>query len=67
MKVVNALLIAQFGPIIERHLETSQLREKARSLNLLYEIGSKLSSIRDENQLLDSILEPFDGIIIALL
>lgn len=52
-----ALLVAQLGSMIEYEQEISRLKEKAKSLTLLYEIGSKLSSIRDEDKLLDSILE----------
>ena len=37
--------------------EKQKLEEKARSLELLYEIGNKLSSIRDEERLLDAILQ----------
>lgn len=58
--VVNSqlpLLVAQCGSFIECYEETSRLEEKAKSLSLLYEIGGRLSAIRDEDKLLDSILE----------
>ena len=45
------------SPVFQHHVEALRMKEKAKSLELLYEIGSKLSSIRDENQLLEAIME----------
>jgi len=41
----------------ESFYEIQTLREKARSLELLYDIGNKLSNIRDEDQLLEAMLQ----------
>jgi len=46
----------QIGPLFQCHVEMQRLEEKEKSLELLYEIGSKLSSIRDEDELLENIL-----------
>jgi len=50
------VFLGQLASLFERFVENRQLEEKARSLELLYEIGSKLSSIRDEDKLLETIL-----------
>ncbi len=44
------------GPLVACYRDTRALEEKAQSLKLLYEIGNQLSSIRDEEKLLESIL-----------
>ena len=46
----------QISLFFECDAETEQLQDKARSLELLYEIGSKLSSVRNEDDLLEAIL-----------
>ena len=51
------VFLNQLGPLLKCDVETQRLEEKANSLKLLYEIGSKLSSIRDEDQLLENILK----------
>jgi GAF domain-containing protein len=50
------VFLGHLGPLLQCRAETGRLEEKARSLELLYQIGSKLSSIRDEDQLLENIL-----------
>lgn len=50
------VFISQLSLFFECYVETKRLEEKAKSLELLYEIGSKLSSIRDEDRLLETIL-----------
>ena len=52
-----AFLVAQIGAETENHNKIMRLSEKAKSLSLLYEIGSRLSNIRDEEKLLDSIMD----------
>jgi putative methionine-R-sulfoxide reductase with GAF domain len=51
------VFLNQLGPLFKCDVEIQRLEEKANSLELLYEIGSKLSSIRDEDQLLENILK----------
>lgn len=48
--------INQIGIFLAYLVETRRMQEKVRSLELLYEIGSKLSSIRNEDDLLEVIL-----------
>ncbi|MCG6536443.1 MAG: GAF domain-containing protein, partial [Syntrophales bacterium LBB04] len=50
------VFLVQLSPLCACLVETQRLEDKARSLELLYEIGSVLSSIRDEDQLLEAIL-----------
>ncbi len=50
------VFLDQIGLYYEFIVETQQLQDKAKSLELLYEIGTKLSSIRDEDKLLEAIL-----------
>ncbi len=53
---VIAVFLDQISLLFECNAETEQLKDKAKSLELLYEIGSKLSSIRNEDKLLEAIL-----------
>ncbi len=50
------VFLDQIGHYFKWHVEAQQLQDKAKSLELLYEIGAKLSSIRDEDKLLEAIL-----------
>lgn len=50
------VFLNQLSLFFECYVDTQRMEEKARSLELLYEIGSKLSSIRDEEQLLETIM-----------
>ncbi len=56
MELINVFL-DQLSFLFESFVEKRKLEEKARSLELLYEIGNKLSSIRDEDQLLETVLQ----------
>ena len=51
------VFIGQLGLLFKCHVEIRRMEEKANSLELLYKIGSRLSSIRDEDQLLENILK----------
>jgi putative methionine-R-sulfoxide reductase with GAF domain len=50
------ILLNYLGPLQAFYVETQMLEEKTKSLELLYEIGCNLSSIRDEDKLLETIL-----------
>lgn len=54
------LLLHLVCPFVEGFVESRHLEEKARALKLLYDVGSRLNSIRDEDLLLDNILELID-------
>jgi len=47
-------------PFVEGFVESRHLEEKARALKLVYDVGSRLNRIRDEDLLLDNILELID-------
>lgn len=51
------VFLAQLSPLFEHFVEKQRFEDKAKSLELLYEIGNKLSNIRDEDQLLENILQ----------
>ncbi len=51
-----SLFLDQISLLFECHAEAEQFQDKANSLELLYEIGSKLSIIRNEDKLLEAIL-----------
>lgn len=51
------LFLNQAALFYQSLYEIQKLEEKARSLELLYEIGNKLGSIRNEERLLDAVLE----------
>ena len=51
------VFLNQLSPLCKCSVEMQRLEEKAKSLELLYKIGHKLSGIRDEDQLLEAILE----------
>ena len=50
------LFLSHLSLFIEFFLEYNSLEKKTRSLQLLYEIGNQLNAIRNEEQLLESIL-----------
>jgi putative methionine-R-sulfoxide reductase with GAF domain len=56
MEHINAFLV-QLEALYAYSLDKDRLENLARSLELLYEIGTKLSSIRDEDTLLETILD----------
>jgi putative methionine-R-sulfoxide reductase with GAF domain len=53
---IITVFLDQISLLFECNAETEQFQDKARSLELLYEIGSKLSNIRNEDALLEAIL-----------
>jgi hypothetical protein len=54
------LLLHLIYPFVKGFVESRHLKEKTRALKLLYDVGSTLNSIRDEDLLLDKILELID-------
>lgn len=64
VELINVVL-AHLTFLFECFLKTERLEEKAKSLELLYEIGSVLSRIRDEDQLLEAILRLVEGYLLV--
>lgn len=54
------VFLAPLGGLLECYQERLRFQEQARSLELLHQIGSHLSSIRDEDKLLEAILSLID-------
>lgn len=50
------VFLTTLSSLFQCYVERQRLEEKAKSLELLYEIGNKLSSLRDEEQILENIM-----------